>query len=123
MKTLFISTVFSFLFIGCSENIQTSQDNQKSRENVSIELKEFAIPNTTIRALKVLNDSTVWFGGSNGHWGYTEDSGNSWHIDSLYVDGKSLEIRSIEVLESGSVLVVGVADPAVVLRSEDKGQL
>lgn len=120
---LFQFILFSFLFKACSETPHSSEEQvAEVRDSLKIELKEFQIKNTTIRALEVLNDSTVWFGGSNGRWGYTMDNGKSWTVDSLKQDDKKLEIRSISVLENGDVFLVGVAEPAVVMNSKDNGK-
>jgi photosystem II stability/assembly factor-like uncharacterized protein len=123
MKSIFLSCILSSLLIGCSDNPAVDIKAHTSVENsVNIVLTEFSIPNTTIRALEVLNDSTVWFGGSNGHFGYTLDNGKNWIIDSLSHNDTKLEIRSISVLDNGDVFLVGVSNPAVVYKSENDGK-
>jgi photosystem II stability/assembly factor-like uncharacterized protein len=123
MKAIFLSCIFLGLLFGCSDNsVVVSETQSSAKDSLSIALTEFSIPNTTIRALEALNDSTVWFGGSNGRFGYTLDNGKNWVIDSLYYNDTKLEIRSISVLENGDVFVVGVANPAVVYKSENEGR-
>jgi len=92
---------------------------QEKRVNV----KYFnTLPNISIRALEVLNDSTVWFAANNGVWGYTEDAGKNWKIDSLTFEGKSPQFRSIAVLDTQTVLLLSIASPALLYRTSDKGK-
>ncbi len=50
------------------------------RAAIAVSLEEFPISGTTIRAIEVVNDSTVFFAGSNGKWGYTLDNGKNWKV-------------------------------------------
>lgn len=110
------------LLLSCSEQKESRSSVLQTRETVSPNLQEFPVEETTIRALAVENDSTVWFGGSNGKWGYTENNGEDWHMDYLSYQGDSLEIRSIKVLDNGDVFLLGVAKPAVLFKTTDKGK-
>lgn len=77
--------------------------------------------NSSIRALEVLNDSTVWFAGSGGVYGYTEDGGQHWMIDSIQADSIRPHFRSVAVTEE-AVFLLSIASPALLYRSEDKGR-
>ena len=81
-----------------------------------------SIPSIHIRALEVLNDSTAWFGASRGAWGYTEDGGNNWHIDSIKVDSVYPEFRSMAILNDSSVLLLGIGSPACMVKTDNKGK-
>ncbi|MBK6523321.1 MAG: hypothetical protein IPG08_13935 [Sphingobacteriaceae bacterium] len=63
------------------------------------------LPKLSIRALEVVSDITVWFAANRGVWGYTEDAGKTWHIDSLKVDSVYPQFRSIAVLNDSTVLL------------------
>jgi len=91
------------------------------RDSIQVSLKEFSIPGTTIRALEVLNDSEVWFAGSNGKWGYTTDNGNIWTINELIHQGIKPNFRSITVNPNGDVFLVSVENPAAIFKSNDNG--
>ena len=80
----------------------------------------FPVP-ASIRALEVVNDSTVWFAGSEGIYGYTEDDGRHWHIDSLRWDTLRPHFRAIAVTDS-AVFLLSIASPALLFRSPDRGQ-
>ena len=82
--------------------------------------KEYAV-SSSVRAIEVVDENTVWFTGSKGHIGYTEDAGKTWVIDSLKVDSLNLEFRSIAVT-GNSVLILSVASPALLFESSDKGK-
>ena len=123
MKTLLKFIILVVLISACAEKKQPLvAEAYKIRDSVNVALTEFSIANTTIRALEVLNDSAVWFCGGNSRWGYTLNNGQSWKIDSLKHEGKTLELRSIKVLENGDVFLVSVSEPAVVYKSKDKGE-
>jgi len=76
---------------------------------------------TNIRALEVLNDSVVWFGGSNGIYGFTEDAGKTWTIDTIKMDSLIPEFRSIAVLDDHTELLVNIGSPAYIWKSDDIG--
>src|SRR5574343_252820 len=80
------------------------------------------LPNISIRALEVLNDSTVWFAANNGVWGYTENTGKSWKIDSIKYENKLPEFRSIAVLDANTVLLLSIESPALLYKTTDKGK-
>lgn len=80
------------------------------------------LPKLSIRALEVINDKTVWFAANRGVWGYTEDAGKTWHIDSLKVDSIYPQFRSIAVLNDSTVLLLGIASPAYLLKTTNKGK-
>src|SRR2546423_13876586 len=77
---------------------------------------------TNIRALEVLNDSVVWFAGSGGIYGFTDDAGRTWKIDTLTtVDSLILDFRSIAVLNDHTELLMNAGSPAFIWKSDDIG--
>lgn len=76
---------------------------------------------SSIRALEVVDDATVWFAGSEGMYGYTQDGGQSWHTDSIRWDTLKPHFRSIAVTEE-AVYLLSIASPALLFRSADRGQ-
>lgn len=77
--------------------------------------------NTSIRAMEVLNDSVVWFAGSHGIYGFTEDAGNTWTIDSIKTDSLTPEFRSLAVLNDHTELLMNTGSPAYIWKSDDIG--
>ncbi len=86
----------------------------------SISLKVFP-KNCSIRALEVLDANSVWYAGSNGQFGYTENGGETWQIDSIKIDSLKLEFRSIAITNQ-AVFLLSIASPALLLKSTDKGR-
>lgn len=62
----------------------------------------------------------MWYAGSKGKWGYTEDEGKTWHHDSIQIEGLELEFRSIAITKE-AVFLLNVGSPALLFRSTDKG--
>jgi len=79
-------------------------------------------PNINIRALEVLSDTKAWFAANKGVWGYTEDAGNTWHIDSIKIDEKYPQFRSIAVLNDSTVLLLSIESPAYLFKTTNKGK-
>src|ERR1035437_6505673 len=74
------------------------------------------IPKISIRALEAMSESKVWFAANRGVWGYTEDAGKSWHIDSIKVDTVYPHFRSIAVLNDSTVLLLSIESPAYLFK-------
>ncbi|MGI9543603.1 MAG: WD40/YVTN/BNR-like repeat-containing protein [Cyclobacteriaceae bacterium] len=77
--------------------------------------------NSSIRALEVVNEKTVWFAGSKGHYGYTEDGGNHWTIDSIKADTLVPHFRAIAVTKE-AVFLLSIGSPTLLYRSTNKGE-
>lgn len=71
--------------------------------------------------METVSDNTAWFAADRGVWGFTEDAGRTWHIDSLRVDGAYPQFRSIAVLDKETVLLLSIASPAHLMRTTDGG--
>ncbi len=77
--------------------------------------------NSTIRAIQVLDENTLWYAGYMGHYGYTEDGGANWFQDSMVIEGKQPGFRSLVVTDE-AVFLLTTESPALLFRSTDKGQ-
>lgn len=77
--------------------------------------------NASVRALQAVGDREAWFAGSQGVYGWTQDAGRTWHVDSLKAeDGTRPEFRSLAVTAK-AVHVLAVGRPARLFRSVDRG--
>lgn len=110
MKKTLTLFLISLVFITCS----------KTKEK-TFELTEFKIEDISIRAIETLDENTMWFAGSNGKIGFTNDGGKSWNIDSIYFDTLKPEFRSIAIKDS-SIFVLSIASPALLFKSMNKGK-
>lgn len=85
-------------------------------------LDVFTLPvKTSIRAIAVPNDTTVWFAGSNGCFGFSRDNGLHWHIDSIRINGRLPDFRMMAVINEQKVLLLNAGSPAWMLQSTDHG--
>ena len=80
------------------------------------------IKNITIFALDAVSESKAWFAAQRGIWGYTEDAGKTWHIDSIKIDTIYPHFRSISVLNDSTVLLLSIVSPAYLLKTTNKGK-
>ncbi len=78
---------------------------------------------TNIRAIKVLNDSVVWFAGSGGMFGFTDNAGATWMLDTLQIEDDTMipEFRSIALTNDHTVFLMNAGSPAFIWRSDDFG--
>ncbi len=108
--------LLSFLLIAFTQSIFAQKDSAYNVHYFK------TIPNISIRALEVLSDSKAWFAANRGVWGYTEDAGKTWHIDSIKVDSVYLHFRSMAVLNDSTVLLLSIASPAYMFKTTNKGK-
>ena len=76
---------------------------------------------TSIRALSVVNDNTVWVSGSAGTVGKSIDGGTTWTF--ITVPGfEKKEFRDIEAFDDMTAVVMSIDTPAYILRTIDGGK-
>lgn len=77
--------------------------------------------NTSIRGLGVVNDRVIWASGSNGTVGLSLDGGETWK----WIQVKSFEktdFRDIEAFDATTAVIMGIGEPAYMLRTVDAGK-
>ena len=75
---------------------------------------------TNIRGLSVVNDNVVWVSGSNGTVGRSNNGGKSWKW--LTVKGfEKNDFRDIEAFDAATAIIMSVAEPAYILKTNDGG--
>jgi len=77
--------------------------------------------NSSIRALEVIDDNTIWFAGSNGYFGYSQNAGASWQIDSLKTDSIIPHFRAIAHTDQ-AIFLLSIESPALLYKSTDTGK-
>jgi photosystem II stability/assembly factor-like uncharacterized protein len=76
---------------------------------------------TSIRGLSVVNDKIVWVSGSNGTVGKSMDGGATWKW--LTVKGfEQTDFRDIEAFDAVTAVIMGIAEPAYILKTVDGGE-
>ena len=85
--------------------------------------EQFKLPvSVSIRAIQCINDYTLWFSGSKGVFGYTQDGGKTFIVDSLRTDTNIFDFRSLAVLNDTTILLINAGSPARIFKSTDKGK-
>jgi hypothetical protein len=76
---------------------------------------------TSIRGLSVVNDKVIWASGSNGTVARSIDSGKTWKW--ITVPGyEKRDFRDIEAFDAVTAIIMGIAEPAVILKTVDGGE-
>jgi photosystem II stability/assembly factor-like uncharacterized protein len=76
---------------------------------------------TSLRGLSVVNDNVIWVSGSNGMVGRSSNAGKNWNW--FTVKGyEKIEFRDIEGFDGQTAVIMGVGEPAYILKTTDGGQ-
>lgn len=74
----------------------------------------------SFRGLSVVNDKIVWVSGTKGTIGKTSDGGETWEWQQ--VPGfENRDFRDIEAFDARTAIVMAVAEPAIILRTDNGG--
>lgn len=76
---------------------------------------------TSLRGLSVVNDNVVWVSGSNGTVGRSLNGGKNWTW--ITVKGfEKTDFRDIEAFDGSTAIIMGVAEPAYILKTTNGGE-
>ncbi len=76
--------------------------------------------NSSFRGLCVVNKKIIWVSGSKGTVGRSLDAGNSWKW--MKVKGfENTDFRDIEAFDKKTAIIMGVGEPAYILKTTDGG--
>ncbi len=100
-------TLFIFYFLLITQLIGQSVNT------LNVSFNEFEIKNTSIRAIEVVNDSTIWFAGSKGKYGRIMNG--HLQIDSIQLNDKILNFRSI-AFNGKDIFFLSIENPAVLYK-------
>lgn len=76
---------------------------------------------TSLRGLSVVNDNVVWVSGSNGTVGRSNNGGKNWNWFTVKGFEKT-EFRDIEAFDASTAVIMGIAEPAYILKTTDGGE-
>lgn len=75
----------------------------------------------SIRGLCPVNDEVVWVSGSRGTVGRSLDGGKTWQW--IVVKGyEKTDFRDIEAFNAQTAIIMGIAEPAKILKTSDGGE-
>lgn len=98
----------------------TTTKTHTPRTISTVNIKSFKQDSISIRAIHAINDSTLYFAGSNGYFGYTKDNGKTWHKQQIrYQDSIIPSFRSI-AFNGKDFFVLSVATPALLYKITNK---
>jgi photosystem II stability/assembly factor-like uncharacterized protein len=76
---------------------------------------------TSLRGLSIPNDNVIWVSGSNGMVGRSSNAGKNWNW--FTVKGyEKIEFRDIEAFDGQTAVIMGVGEPAYILKTTDGGE-
>jgi hypothetical protein len=76
---------------------------------------------TSLRGLSVVSEKIIWVSGSNGTVGRSLDGGANWTW--LKVKGyDSTDFRDIEAFSSTDAIIMGISEPAYILKTVNGGE-
>ncbi|MGC4104161.1 WD40/YVTN/BNR-like repeat-containing protein [Ferruginibacter sp.] len=74
----------------------------------------------SMRGLSVVSDKIVWVSGSSGTVGKSIDGGTTWTW--MTVKGyEKIDFRDIEAFDANTAVIMGITDPAYILKTTDGG--
>jgi photosystem II stability/assembly factor-like uncharacterized protein len=74
----------------------------------------------SIRGLCPVNDNVVWVSGSHGTIGKSLDGGKTWEW-TIVKGFEKTDFRDIEAFNANTAIIMGIAEPAQILKTTDGG--
>lgn len=113
MKSIFLF-IFTFLFF------TSCQQNYIPRKSIKINLQNFKIDSTSIRAIIAIDSNTVYYAGSKGDIGFTKNTGKSWVVHKIiFQDTIKPHFRSLAT-NGISFFALSIANPALLYKISDE---
>jgi photosystem II stability/assembly factor-like uncharacterized protein len=75
----------------------------------------------SLRGLSVVSDQVVWVSGTAGSVGRSVDGGETWTWTTVKGFEKA-DFRDIEAFDSSTAIIMGIADPAYILKTTNGGR-
>jgi len=99
-----------------------SGNRNKLNPSLKPEWKIYAVPDTiNFRGISVPDRNTVWASGSGGSILRSIDAGRTWQL-KVIPGYTRFDFRDIESFDSLSALVMGIGNPAVILKTRNGGR-
>lgn len=78
-------------------------------------------PHVSLRGLSVVDDKVIWVSGSEGTVGRSTDGGITWTWISV-PNYEKRDFRDIEAFDENTAIIMAIAEPAQLLKTNDGGQ-
>jgi hypothetical protein len=108
------------LLISCARTLQAQKaaPGQKTDQKIGILASG---THASFRGLSAVSDQIVWVSGSNGIVGRSLDAGKNW--DWITVKGyEKRDFRDIEAFDAKTAVIMGIAEPSIILKTVDGGK-
>ena len=115
-----INSFLKFLAICFFFGILCSPLIVKAQQTYTIETLPSNPMGSSFRGLQVVSDQIVWVSGSKGTVGLSTDGGMHWRWQQV-AGYEKRDFRDIVAFDSNSALIMAVAEPAVILRTDNSG--
>jgi len=112
MKNKILLLLIVPLFIFCNKEV-------KPRKSINVVFKEFKIDSSSIRAIEILNDTTVLFAGSKGDVGTIAGSKITKLSNNLITDSFTPHFRALSYTKNG-VYTLSIGNPALLYQFKNK---
>lgn len=121
MSKYYLLLLLPFVLLACE--LPPSSENVEEFSSVQIpqpKIFSTAVP-SSVRAIEAIDDQHAWFSGSAGVYGYSQDAGKSWTIDSIRIEGLDFGFRALAITDS-AIFLLSTGSPALLFRSQDGGK-
>jgi photosystem II stability/assembly factor-like uncharacterized protein len=98
--------------------ITSCKKEYKPRETVTISIDKFNIANTSIRAIEVMNDSSIAYAGSRGDIGTVTASGKLKEIQKIVTDTIVPHFRAL-AYKNETLFALSVGNPALLYKYQN----
>jgi hypothetical protein len=78
-------------------------------------------PHVSLRGLSVVDDKVIWVSGSAGTVGRSVDGGVTWTWITV-PDYEQRDFRDIEAFDENTAIIMAIAEPAQILKTNDGGR-
>lgn len=76
--------------------------------------------NISIRGLSAVSGKVIWVSGTGGNIGRSTDGGKTWFWNKV-TGYDSTDFRDIEAFSSSTAIIMGIGEPAVILKTTNGG--
>jgi hypothetical protein len=121
MKFIINKIAFSkYFFICFFFSIFHSAHSLKAQRVYNIETLPAHPLGSSFRGLQAVSDQIIWVSGSKGIVGLSTDGGSHWRWQQV-VGYEKRDFRDIVAFDSVTALIMAIAEPAVILRTDNGG--
>lgn len=108
MKRILLYFTILFFLNSCNQSY-------KARETVNVSIKKFKLDSTSIRAIEIVNDSSIVYAGSNGEIGIITSSGKLIGTKKIITDTIIPHFRALAYTKQG-VYALNIENPALLYQ-------